>query len=246
MRQDETISDYIQRQIGGLEAEAVYRFFKDMGLPEPRGEEFYKTNDGGAIVFLDTYGVAIRFTDNHDFPHHDHPHVLKPLFSKTLGDVRIDINPGIETSVDEKEAARLKTEFFNELGLEIIDGHQYNFGYLPQLAHKYPIILDEIGIMPITKAAQSIKAYLPDPNMDAHNYDPQSEEYAELRALAEKAWPEGTDKPRSQMMGQFWDACSHQKASGALCTSWNSVGGVYAAVPRAASLYAAKLSSYSQ
>lgn len=88
---------YVEEYRGGRQAaKFVSRTFADWGLPVPRTGQYTVTNDGGILVLLNPFGIALRVQQEGLAAKRPvHELILKPLGGATDGDTRIELFPGI-------------------------------------------------------------------------------------------------------------------------------------------------------
>ena len=232
--------DKIREHYGGLEAEGVISFFDMLGLPVPEQGEYYQTSDTGFLIPLDDLGVLIRVTNDDDFPNYNHVHVLDPLFSRSFSGLRVDIMPGVEAPVTKQEAGILKRELYFRCGIELCDGHPYNFGFLPGTDPRFPVIIDEIGITYITKPSRALDEYVP-AGKEPDTYNPQEELYGEIKRQMSAAWPSHSLRPDPEKFHDAFKQCHAMKEKGKLVSAWQDVEADYTQVPRAGRLYGTRL-----
>ena len=139
--------DYISHFHGDSAGNQLEECFAFYDLPAPNRNEFIKTSDIGAIVFLEPYGLTFRITNQERYPHFENTHILQPLGSKPLGTVRLDINSGVTTfTLSESDIAkshvRKLQRSLQKHGMDFYDDHIYNIGLVGSEDAPRPVVID--------------------------------------------------------------------------------------------------------
>lgn len=220
----------IYERYGRRTADAVYRFFDGMQLPQPEDGEFSKTHDKGYLVFLNDSGTVIRFTNKREGLWNFSSRVLHPLGSRITGRLRADINPGITCPLTDEQREEL-VEGLGTDKLQFYDPGHYNGGSLPAvtnlLKEGYAVNLDPLAVQDLSSAVTRMKRWLirtfaPEAAAATPEApdDPQAIIYRPLKDIFKAAWQTGTGTPDADLIRKFWDKAREMKASGLLKASW--------------------------
>lgn len=217
----------IYEKLGFHTANNISKMFSMLGLPEPSEGAFLPANDGG-LLFLNDYGVVIRFEHRLNSIKKTcftHPAILQPLAVLETGNTRIEICPGVKLA---KGLKPHEMEYIvNSLaadGLELTDpNYQTNFGYLPMATPEFPdgipVLIDREGKSVSLKldvsGAKGFVGALVKPSSQSHDWDANSSPYTLMQEMLytplqrafQKAWPEGKAYPDTIKLAEFWSKC---------------------------------------
>lgn len=202
----------------GVAPDVVRDFFTRMGLPLPRFKEYFTTSDNGAIVFLNSCGLAIRLCATgislsaKDEPYRlepvNHPAVLQPLASFRMGALYAEILPGVKLGWNRGDALDLKA-LLEKDGITFSDPRLGNFGYLPAHSatqHKeVPVVVDRNSVHYSSSSGG---------NPLAVEESAQDRLYASLRQECARCWEQGNMSP-------FWRKSEEACREGLLTAGWN-------------------------
>jgi|GEM_PF-6940148 hypothetical protein len=203
-----------------LSADSVADILERLHLPEPRGNEYYITNDYGYLMFMTFQGCAIRITNNSRCPPLEHSRILKPLVRFDLGEHRIDLNPGLKLTQSISSVVRMISALAKD-DIDFSDPAPRNCGIIPAectgFRFNYTVVCDDGAVdkMPdrkfgLLKKIHSMIA------VNDNNNDVQVRAYQSLRDAFHTAIR--SEKPEDMMAA--WKLCRAEQLKGRLCADW--------------------------
>jgi hypothetical protein len=211
---ENTLEYQIYDQFSERDSLQVEQFFQVIGMPVPQVEEYYITNEGGALVFLTPYGCAIRIAKK-GYPMPPHPRVLQPLASRYTDNLRIDINPGATTGYTDKMVESGLNAIFIDHGFFLDDASENNVVHLPKTDYVLALDTEKLSVKNKAKAQKFWDG-------KALAKSPQTQLYAPLRTAFNAAWKPGSLIVDSEKMKQFWEAAQSAKKQGILVSAWEN------------------------
>jgi hypothetical protein len=222
----------------GVHPYEVHAAFERLGIPLPGDKSFHRTSDQGAILFLHRFGVVIRLSSITFSEHNqrlkssgiaqqiiDHPCVLQPILSFSIGELRVEVLPGLRMSFNQQDCGQIITALARS-NLMFFDDRIDNIGYMgratPQLPRGIPIVLDRNAVC--RKPGVTVKQF---------NNPVPTETYLLLATEAQheiktrlethiSAWLAEQRDSRTQPAAArgLWSACAQLKEEGILNAGW--------------------------
>lgn len=215
MSAHKTLIENVEHHYSTIEAEALKDFFNALALPIPEYKEYYKgmdTNytgkDANYLVFFSPLGIALRILPNEDRTNIVHDRVLQPIGSRIIGNIKIDIMPGVKTNVPLETVDFLMKDIKKD-NLIFSDPTKNNIGTLP---NGYPVIID-IG------AVEKKSGHI---NASPISLSEQNKCFSTLQKYFDKTWPKEQNSADPDQMKQLIRKCSEMKNKGILVSGWQS------------------------
>lgn len=220
-----SLFDYLLKMHGAGNARMVADWLARTGLPQPDRMEYYDTNEGGAITFLNPYGATLRLTPRARLLSDSalrHPALLQPLGTVGMNDVlRLDIMPGVLPGCSTAERDTLKSALAHD-GLVFDDAKTENCGRMIDGAHHHIVVIDLPAVSQRTSPAPP------------QNHSPQKNRLFSRLHDAFNAASNGTSS-----FAAFWSACAAETKSGTLQSGWRTQN--YRNIAQAAAAYERRL-----
>jgi hypothetical protein len=222
----------------GVHPYEVHAAFERLGIPLPGDKSFYRTSDEGAILFLHRFGVVIRLSSITFSEHNqllktwghpqeviDHPCVLQPILGFSIGELRVEVLPGVRLSSNQSPWVQIKGTLAASL-LNFFDTRICNVGYIGRATQDFPlgipIVLDRNAVLRDQEVAgKPFPALVP---MHTHI---QLATYAqnEIKTRLEtytSAWVKEQHDLRAKPTAAraLWNACAQLKEEEILNAGW--------------------------
>jgi hypothetical protein len=229
----------------GTSAPAVKHFFEGMDLPVPQKDEFYSATASRYLVFLNEYGIVLRFTPSKAVISFDNPHFIMPLFSHKVGNYQVDIDPGYHCPVTEEQKKKIYKMLGKRYGIIVEDGKAHNLCIVPQTDPPFPVMIDldpyyvSQGKRPLFSLFNAMAGFIDIKSEETAN--PQIENYALLRDIMAQACPANGNEPDPKGIWDFKQTCKAFKEAGKLVTPWEDPQRSYHSTDRIALNYARRL-----
>ncbi len=201
----------------------VSEVFKKLRLPEPKGGEYFITNDDGYLLFLTPQGCTVRISDNKICPPVEHHRILKPLVRFDLDTHRVDVNPGLKLMNSVASSIRM-VSIFSRTGIFLDDPAPRNCGRIPAICtgsfFNYTVVCDDGAFQttaPKCEAFTKIIHRLIAANDNKDN-DIQDRAYKSLR----QAFAHALASEAPEDMKAAWELCAQKKTQGHLRSDWEN------------------------
>ena len=203
----------------------IVETLRRLRLPVPATNESFMDGSEGALLLSNKRGVSIRIESKNyqQLPFdriNDDPDVTQPIASIDLGDVVVEICPGLKTTNDRALAQDLKDRLLKRnINLFDIYALASNVGIVPYITPETPngvcVVLDRLSVR-----REGGKVIDLSDNGMVPVLDPewQDKYYGPLREAFQAAW-QSTDPAK---MDQFWQMCETWTNEGKLIAGWNA------------------------
>lgn len=215
--------DYILKRHGAGNALAVADWLARTGLPQPDRMEYYDSNEGGAIIFLNPYGATLRLCPRARLLSDSalrHPALLQPLGTVGMNDTLcLDVMPGVIPGCTKAERDALESALARD-GLSFNDAKIENCGQIHSGATRHIVVIDLPAVMqdrPFTTPSA--------PSFQQRHFTTL---YTHFKAAS--------DQPT---LSAFWSACAAATKSGLLQSAWKT--NVYRNIGEIAAAYERRL-----
>lgn len=223
---DSDLKEYFTALASPAAAAEIEMEVERLGLPLPARGEYLQTREGGALLYLEEEGCAVRITHDKKHPYNPHDFMLRPLGALKAAHFRIHVNPAVVCPIDTDEIESLVALLADDkLGFR--DCFAENAGYLPvktpEFPNGIPVVIDEPSVKALTDDIAAIFARPLDEKQRAAQRAARNIQ-DDLFAPARRAFRQALDtcgpdgKPA---MRDFWDICRDMKKRGLFTDSWN-------------------------
>lgn len=226
-----SLFDYILKAHGAGNALAVADWLARIGLPQPDRMEYYDTNEGGAIAFLNPYGATLRITPRARLLSNSalrHPGLLQPLGTVGMNNtLRLDVMPGVIQGCTKAERDALEGALARD-GLSFDDAKIENCGQLYNGAERHIVVIDLPAV-----SQRNFPAPANPPPYTTPQATPQAHAFARLRDAF------NTASNDASAFADFWVACATATKTGLLQNEWKTQ--TYRNIAQAAAAYEQRL-----
>ncbi len=242
-----SLPEYLTKIYGDEAAAGITTIFNAVNLPVPGPEQFFRTSDNGALVFMKPTATTIRIVHDDQWPQIESARILRPLWTRKSGDLHFSIYPGgklekaLRVRPDRKHVLNQKltipVQFAN------MDIYDVKNPSQPDTSGWIKWIMRQEGIdgdihcrntvllpgFPFDYRVIADTDRLQAPNqgisligylMRAFNGDPQKKLFGPLKKKFDDAWPQHNDDPDTQKFKEALLMCKDYKQQGKLVAGW--------------------------
>lgn len=223
---DTNFSKYLDTMFS--RAPEIFKVFQDLGLDPPRNADEYLIGLEGAIIFLDEYKMVLRIEHAQDTQGfdgirvNDHPRILQPIATISVGETVIELCPGVHQAKTLKEEKEL-IQALEQDRMYFWDAKLSNMGRLPFKTPSFPdgipVVIDRLAVSRLTSSVSIVRDALAKKRKQEVK-DAQDQLFTPLRQTFREAWPDPSLPPNPEKIQDFWALCHRFAIEGKLVAGW--------------------------